>query len=79
MRLSGEKHSVIKLLTRVRSFRRQVSRTWNRNCFWKVWRPDPESNRASRICNPVRNRSAIRPHVERMRSLTDRIIARNDL
>lgn len=60
---------------------------WRRTPFFisliyagvSLWRPDPESNRASRICNPVRNRSAIRPHIERMRSLTDHIIARNDL
>jgi hypothetical protein len=26
-----------------------------------VWRPDPESNRGARICNPLRHHSAIGP------------------
>ena len=33
-----------------------------------VWRPEPESNRPPRICNPLHNRSAIRPHPNKMQS-----------
>lgn len=32
-----------------------------------LWRPDPESNRGARICNPLRHHSAIGP--ERGREL----------
>ncbi len=28
-----------------------------------LWRRDPESNRAERICNPVHNRFAIAPYL----------------
>ena len=30
----------------------------------KQWRRDPESNRATRICNPLHNRFAIAPQTE---------------
>jgi hypothetical protein len=33
----------------------------------RFWRPDPESNRGARICNPLRHHSAIGP--ERGREL----------
>ena len=29
--------------------------------FWKFWRPGPESNRRTRICNPLHNHSATGP------------------
>ena len=32
------------------------------NHIAKRWRPHPESNRGGRICNPLRNHSAMRPH-----------------
>jgi hypothetical protein len=30
-----------------------------------IWRRDPESNRAERICNPLHNRFAIAPYVKK--------------
>jgi hypothetical protein len=31
----------------------------------RIWRRDPESNRAKRICNPLHNRFAIAPCVKK--------------
>ena len=32
-----------------------------------IWRPRPESNRGARICSPLRNHSATRPHPRKQR------------
>jgi hypothetical protein len=36
---------------------------WGKRGFWTqtIWRRDPESNWARRICNPLHNRFAIAP------------------
>jgi hypothetical protein len=55
------------------SFTTRAARDYRRRMRWpndkglavlrglEVWRRDPESNRAERICNPVHNRFAIAP------------------
>lgn len=38
------------------------------------WRPEPESNRRTRLCRPLRNHSAIRPNARAIKHL-DRILS----